>query len=334
MTDWLRSAIDRIAAAFPADSWMSYSYNVRAVVVVVLVSVLCGAVGSLVVGNRMAFFSDALAHCAFAGVTLGMILALMSGEADQDSLFVTAIMVGFGIAVGIGIAFVRERTGLANDTVIGVFFAFAIGFGGMLFASMQRRTTLNPESFLFGSPLNVYERDILALFGLVLVLAFVLSRRYNQFVLASFNPSLARSRQIPLHWCNYLFIVLLALIVNLCLRAVGALLINAMLVVPAATAANFGRNLRQMFWGSILLSLVAGIGGLWITNTVTLDLGGGNTLEPAPAGTIVVLSVFMFAISTIWKIWGARAPRSGPALAVVNPAAENGVGEPGPPRLT
>ena len=82
-------------------------------------------------------------------------------------------MVGFGIAVGIGIAFVRERTGLANDTVIGVFFAFAIGFGGMLFASMQRRTTLNPESFLFGSPLNVYERDILALFGLALVLALL-----------------------------------------------------------------------------------------------------------------------------------------------------------------
>jgi ABC-type Mn2+/Zn2+ transport system permease subunit len=112
------------------------------------------------------------------------------------------------------------------------------------------------------------------------------------------------------------------------------LLINAMLVVPAATAANFGRNLRQMFWGSILLSLIAGIGGLWITNTVTLDFGGGNTLEPAPAGTIVVLSVLMFAISTIWKIWGDRAPRSSPALAAANPAAENGVGEPGPPRLT
>jgi zinc transport system permease protein len=311
---------------------MSYSFNVNALIVVVLVSVLCGAVGSLVVGNRMAFFSDALAHCAFAGITLGLISALAMGL-TQDSIIIPIVMVVFGVAIGIAIAFVRERTGLGSDTVIGVFFAFAVGFGGMLFNALSNRT-MNPEAFLFGSPLFVHIQDIVALILLGLALVFILMRRYNHFVLTSFNPSLARSRQVPLEWCNYLFIILLALIVNLCLKAVGALLINAMLVVPAATAANFGRNLRQMFWGSIFVSLFVGIGGLWVSNTFSLNLGRGQVLEFGPSGSIVVLGVILFFISVAWKSMSSRPPRTAPALAVLNPSAENGVGEPGPPRLT
>ena len=138
-----------------------------------------------------------------------------------------------------------------------------------------------------------------------------------------------------MHWCNYLFIVLLALIVNLCLRAVGALLINAMLVVPAATAANFGRNLRQMFWGSILLSLVAGLGGTLDHEHLSLSISAAATRSnSAPAGTIVVLSVFMFAFPSMWKIWGDRAPRAAPPLPSPIQQRKMSVGEPGPPRLT
>lgn len=314
--EWLERAISQISGLFPPNSWLGASFNLRALIVVVLVSMICGAVGSLVVGNRMAFFSDALAHCAFAGVTLGMILALATGASEMDNWLIPLVMVAFGVAVGVAIAYVRERTGLANDTVIGVFFAFAVGLGGMLFASLGRKTSLNPESFLFGSPIFVQETDLLALVILSGLLAFVLVRRYNHFVLASFNPSLARSRQIPLRWCNYLFVILLALIVNLCLRAVGALLINAMLVVPAATAANLGRNLRQMFWISIALSLLAGVGGLWLSYAVVLPIGR-EPLELAPAGTIVVLSVTGFFASMMWRSFAeARFRRAAPVSLV------------------
>jgi zinc transport system permease protein len=321
MTDWLQTAMERVAQMFPQGSWMSYSYSVKALIVVILVSVLCGMVGSLVVGNRMAFFSDALAHCAFAGITLGLIAALAVGL-TPDSLLIPVVMVAFGVVVGMAIAFVRERTGLGSDTVIGVFFAFAVGFGGMLFGALQSRT-MNPETFLFGSPLAVQMHDILALVFLALGLFVVLARRYNHFVFVSFNPSLARSRQVPIRWCNYLFIILLALIVNLCLRAVGALLINAMLVVPAATAANFGRNLRQLFWGSIFFSLLAGIGGLWFSSTVSWEIRPNQTLDFGPSGSIVVLSVIVFFFSVVWKSWTDRAPRPSPALALAGAPAEN-----------
>jgi zinc transport system permease protein len=329
VTGWLQSVIDRIAAAFPNGSWMNYSYNIRALIAVILVSTLCGAVGSLVVGNRMAFFSDALAHVAFAGVTLGFILALATGG-GKDSALIPIVMVFVGVTVGIAIAFVRERTGLANDTVIGVFFAAAVGLGGMLFGALQTRA-FDPEAFLFGNVFAVYESELITLFVLALVVVLILSRSYNQFVLASFNPSLARSRQVSLIVCNYLFIIMLALIVNLCLRIVGALLINAMLVVPAAAAANFGRNLRQMFWGSVILSLVAGVSGLWISNTASWNIGRGQTLEFAPSGTIVVITVTVFFASVVWKAWRDRPSRAIPALAVVKAGAENGGGEPGLP---
>jgi zinc transport system permease protein len=334
MIEWLNRAVERIAMMFPEGSWMNSYTSVNALIVVILVSMVCGAVGSLVVGNRMAFFSDALAHCAFAGITLGLIAALAIGL-KPDSIVIPMVMMIFGVIVGIAIAYVRERTGLGNDTVIGVFFAFAVGFGGMLFGALSNRT-MGPEQLLFGSPLFVHMEDIVALVLLALVLGVVLFRRYNQFVLASFNPSLARSRQVPLQWCNYLFIILLALIVNLSLRAVGALLINAMLVVPAATAANFGRNLRQMFWGSILFSLMAGIGGLWFSSTVTWEIRRGQELEFGASGSIVVLSVLVFFISVMWKVSTDRPPRPLPALAAVHNPPENARSErePGLPRPT
>jgi zinc transport system permease protein len=133
---------------------------------------------------------------------------------------------------------------------------------------------------------------------------------------------------VPLRWCNYLFVVLLALIVNLSIRAVGILLINAMLVVPAATAANASRNLRQMFWLSMLLSLTAGIGGVWVSSAVEIPVGPEETIQLGVAGTIVVLTVLFFFATVAWRLVGRR-PRG--SLAVAGGSGENAIiGEPAP----
>lgn len=300
--DWLVSTIDSIARLFPSSSWLAYSFNVRALIVIALVSLICGAVGSLVVGNRMAFFSDALAHCAFAGVTLGMLFALNLGQAADDHWIVPLTMVAFGVLVGIAIAFVKENSALASDTIIGVFFAFSVGFGGMMLQALSRSTYSNPESFMFGNVLFVFEDEVLILFALALGLAAVMAIAYNSLVFASFNPSLARSRGIRVRSWNYVFIVMLALIVNLCLRPVGALLINALLIVPAATAANIGRNARQMFWIAILVSLLCGELGLWLSNVVQVPVRRGDPIHLQTAGTIVVLCVAAFIASLAFRI--------------------------------
>jgi zinc transport system permease protein len=301
--DWLERAIVWFTELFPEYSFFNIYPNVAGLLAIVLVSLICGAVGSLVVGNRMAFFSDALAHCAFAGIALGFLTAFLAGVLGRiDNFFSWAmpIMVGFGLVVGVAINYVREKTALGSDTVIGVFFAGAMGFGAMLLQGVSRLGRyFSPEDFLFGSVLTVSSRELVILFGLGVVTAAVLAVLYNQLLFTSFNPSLARSRRIPVRLCGYAFIALLALIINLCLLTVGALLINALLIVPAATANNLSRNLRQMFWWTVGLSLAVGLAGHVLCFYVRIPVEGGGNLTFGSGGTIVVLSVLLFFLSML-----------------------------------
>lgn len=301
LTSWLEQAIDALARLAPPGSIYENTFAIRALLSVMLVGLICGGVGSLVVGNRMAFFSDALAHCSFAGIALGFLTALFVGIVSERAFVEAAflVMILFGILVGLAIAFVREKTTLASDTVIGVFFAGAIGFGAMMLKGIGRRRYFNPESFLFGAdPINIGAGDLLWLLALALVTALFLMVLYNQLLFTSFNPSLARSRNIRLRLCNYLFIALLALIVNLCLITVGALLINALLIVPAATANNLSRNMRQMFWLSVGVSVFVSVAGQ-LLSSFEFPMSAGEKISFGSSGLIVVLSVLLFFASML-----------------------------------
>ncbi len=221
-------------------------------------------------------------------------------------------MVALGVAAGIGMVYVRDQTGLAHDTVIGVFFALAIGIGAMLFQVLSVKSTFNPESFLFGNLIFVPEEDLVFLVGLVIIVVPLFAWRYNQLVFASFNPTLARTRGLTLKLNNYLFIILLALVVNLSIRAVGALLINALLVVPAAAAANISSNLRQMFRFTIAFCVGSGLIGYALRNSFEVHVGGGDPVRFGPSGLIVVTSVVLFFASmAAGVVWNRFAPLLG-----------------------
>ena len=296
---WLDQILNSFAANFSEGSFFNQVFNLRAMLALALVSLTCGAVGSMVVGSRMAFFSDALAHCAFAGVSLGYVIfeLFILGARPKEEFWewVTPIMVVFGIAVGAGIAYVRGQTGLASDTVIGVFFAFSLGFAAMLKNIINDRSDFSLEDFLFGDPLFVSASEISYMAGLAVFTWVFLFFFYNRMVFSSFNSSLALSRRYPVNLLYYLFVILLALIVNLCLRYVGVLLINALLIVPAATAFNLGRNLREVFWITVLLSVfvcLAGLGASW-------ELQVRSGIKFGVSGTIVMLGVGLFFCSMI-----------------------------------
>jgi zinc transport system permease protein len=285
--------------------------NLLGLLAVILVSLICGCVGALVVGNRMAFFCDALAHTAFAGISLGFLTALSVGVFEQGGDFFAwalPIMVVFGVLVGLAINYVRDNTALSSDTVIGVFFAGATGFGVMLLKGIsQLGRYFNPEDFLFGSVLSVRAWHVELLFVLAVLTAGVLGLLYNQLLFTTFNRSLARSRRVWVRLCNYVFIGLLALIINLCLWTVGVLLINALLVVPAATASNLCRNLRQMFWVTVALSLGVGVSGHVLAYHLRVPLSGSREpLTFGSSGTIVVLSVVLFFLSLALTVWQRR----------------------------
>jgi zinc transport system permease protein len=311
---WAQSAgqwVDGWVAAFRdlwdgwhgRDAMLSQPFMIKALVAVVLVSLICGAYSSLVVSNRMAFFSDALAHCAFAGVALGYIFYFLNVLSSMDD--VLPVMTLFGMGIGVAIGLVKDKTILSNDTVIGVFFAGAMGLGAILLKPVSKlgaKGSLNPENFLFGEVLAIEGRDLIYFMVLLVATLWFLWRRYNDVVFASFNPSLARSRRVDVRIDNYLFIVLLAVVVNVCLHVVGVLLISALLILPGATAANIARNLRQFFWLTGLVSLVSGVCGLIIAYEWVPVLGG-RPVYFGVGGMIVEVGVVLFFASILVSRW-------------------------------
>lgn len=311
--EWLDQGIQWFTEQWPRYHFFNLSYNVYGLIAILLVSLVCGAVSSLVVGNRMAFFSSALTHSAFAGVSLGFLLALISGAKNESEFYqwLTPVMVGFGVLVGIGIAWVREKTSLASDTVIGVFNAGALGFGALLLGIISRRKYFSAENFLFGSVYTLTAEDLIHLIVLSILTAIVFVWLYNEMVFTSFNQSLARTRGVRVRLCNYIFIALLAMVINVCLKTVGVLLVHALLIVPAATAAHLCRNLRQLFWWTIILCTSVGILSQWISWQVSIsDMGGGQPLRFSIGGVMVVLSVILFFASMALRaILSATAKR-------------------------
>jgi zinc transport system permease protein len=294
LQDWSRAELGK-------DALWSTKAHVVALISIALVGLICGLTSALVVTNRMAFFSDALAHCAFAGVALGWILRF-AGAATGDS-GILATMVVFGILVGLAIGYVREQTSLSNDTVIGVFFAGAMGLGAVLLSGIgSTGSNFSPEKFVFGDPHGTGGQDLVHLVLLLLVVLFLLAWMYNRLVFASFNPSLARARGFQVRAMNYLFIILLGLIVNICLKTVGALLISALLVVPAACASNLSRNLRQFFWLSVAISTLAGLVG-WLLSNYWVPVLGGQPIHLGSGGLIVVIGVMIFFVSMPLARW-------------------------------
>ena len=305
--EWLDHLIYAICALpWPEESFFTHAHNVRGILATLVVCFVCGAMGSLVVGNRMAFFSDALAHCAFAGVGLGLLICLVAGTEDElVRQRITLIMVCFGVSIGLLIAFVREQTGLASDTVIGVFYAGSIGLGAVVSRLAQSRRFFSIEDFIFGNPTSVQSWEVVLLIALAIGTAVFLHVMYNWLVLASASSSLALSRQVPVRLSRYLFIVLLALMVNLSQQITGTLLINGLLIVPAAAAANLANNLRQMFLYSIALSLLVGFVGNVLSWEISCIFY--QQFSIGISGTIIVLSVIVFIGSIPLGRWFRRA---------------------------
>ena len=303
----LDSLFDWLANAAPVGSFFDAAYNLKALLALVLVSLTCGAIGPLVVGGRLAFFSDAMAHCAFASVSVGFLLFTFGvaglGLGGDFWDWVTPVMIGFALLVGYAIDATRQRTGLSSDTVIGIFFAFAIGLAAMLRKLMSSRRLFSLEEILFGDPLFIHGKDLLYL-GVLLALTFVtLTLTFNSLFLSGFNTSLALSRRVRLVLVQRVFILLLAVVVTLCVRTVGVLLINALLVVPAATAANLSRNLRQMFWLSVGICLASSLLGqviVWEMSVYRKDVPLGTP------GVIILVSVALFIGSAFVGPWLKR----------------------------
>lgn len=229
---------------------------------VVCVTLASGVLSPIVVSSRMAFFSDAVAHSTLAGVALGMLLGLGSP---------VPTMIGFAIIVALLIASLRQFTTLALDTVLGVAMAGSLAIGYLMYFHQKGYADLH--SYLFGQIALLSGTDLILLAANAALSLLMVALFGNRFLLMAVSRPLAQARGLHVARYEYLLIVVLGLAVSVGVRAVGLLLVNALLIVPAATSRCVARSVAGMFWGSVVVSVSGGLTGLFLADWLGLPTG-------------------------------------------------------------
>lgn len=232
--------------------WAELDFMKNALLAVLLVSPIFGILGTMIVNNKMAFFSDALGHGAFTGVAIGSIMGILNPMLGA---------IAFSIAFSILITIVKSKSKTSTDTIIGVFSSTAIS-SGLVLLSVGGKNINKYSSYLYGDLLGISPSDIfmllIALVGVILLWLLL----FNKMLLISVNQSLARSRGINTIVIETIFTSAIAVIVTVGIQWVGLLIINSLLVLPAAAARNVTVNVRQYHLLSVLFALFSGLVGL------------------------------------------------------------------------
>lgn len=261
-------------------TWVQYDFMKNALLAVLLITPLLGMLGTMAVNHNMAFFSDALGHSALTGIALGVILGV-----DNELISTVA----FGILLALIITKVRSAGTASADTVISVFSSAAIALGLVILSVGGGFSKYS--SYLIGDILSVTSSEILILAATLVCVTIIWAFIYNKLTLVSINRELAASRGVRVALIENIFVVLVAVVVMLSIKWVGVLLINSMLILPAACARNFSTNSRQYLFSSVGISLVAGLGG--VISSFYLNTSAG--------ATIVLISAILFFISYIFR---------------------------------
>ncbi len=247
---------------------LHWDFMKNALLAVLLMAPLFGLLSTMVVTGRMSFFSDALGHSAFTGIAIGCICGMAAP---------IWAAVGFSILFALLFSFVRSRSNQAADTLIGVFSSSAVALcifvatlGGVSFTKYNK--------YLIGDILSITPGEIGLLAIVLLLVAGFWVLCANRLTLTAIHPQLASSRGIPVGASQTIFTVAIALVVTLTISSVGLLILNSLLVLPAAAARNVARNLRQYHGLSVLFALIAGVGGLTVSYYLGNSAGAAISL--------------------------------------------------------
>ena len=248
----------------------------NALLAVLVITPLFGILSTMVVHSRMSFFSDALGHSAFTGMAIGAICGF------HEPAWAA---VAFALLLALLFNLVKRRTALASDTVIGVFSSTAVALGIFL-STRNGRSFTRFNALLVGDILSVEPAKVGLLILILLLVVLLWLASFNQLMLSAVHPALADSRGIRVFWQEAVFSVAIAVVVTLSMTWVGLLVINSLLVLPAAAARNIARNLWQYHLFSLLGAVLAGVAGL-----MTSYYQGGS----AGAAITLYLSVWFAA---------------------------------------
>ncbi|KAB0549919.1 metal ABC transporter permease [Pseudomonas argentinensis] len=289
---WIRDHLQALAASQVLPQPFEYEFVINALLCALLIGPLLGVLGSMVMIKRMAFFSQSVGNAAMTGVAIGVLV----GE-SYTSPYLS--MFGFCLLFALTLKYTQHRTTLPNDTLIGVFLSISLAVGAslLLFVSAKINTHVM-ESVLFGSILAVDHTDMNVLLGVSALCALIGLPLYNAMLLASLNPSLAHARGVPVRVVEYLFVVLVTLVTVACLKIIGAVLVEALLLIPAAAARNISRSLPVLVTLAALIATFSCVVGILVPMQFYIPVPTG--------GAIVIAAALVFVLTTIIRTSTAR----------------------------
>ena len=270
--------------ALPFD-WLQHGFMKNAFLAVLLVTPLFGLLSTMVVSNRMAFFSDSLGHGAFTGLAVGVLLGWLSPLLS---------LVAFSVVFALLITYIKNRSSASTDTIIGVFSSTGIALGLML---MSRGGGFNKySSYLIGDLLSISPEEIGSLFFVFLAVVLVWALVFNSLLVLSINASFARSRGVAAFLTEGLFASVLAVVVAVSIQWVGLLIINSLLVLPAAAARNIAQDVKSYHLLSVAVALFSGVAGLLLAYYCNMAAGA----------SIVVVAAAVFFLTLLLKPYFVR----------------------------
>lgn len=256
--------------------FVSYDFMKNALLAILVMTPLFGILGTMIVNNKMAFFSDALGHSALTGIAIG----ILAGISDTN-----ISMLIFAWIFALVLNYIKRKKTVSTDTIISVFSSFSSAIGLVV---LSRGGNFSKYSgILVGDVLSITPKEIIWLLIVFVVTIAFWCIFYNQLNAISLNETLARSKKIPVRLIDNLFVLLIACIVMLSIKWVGILIINALLILPAASSRNLASNSREYHLFSILVSMFSGITGLILSYYTSTAAGP----------TIVIIASVIFFVT-------------------------------------
>lgn len=259
---------------------LDYEFMKNALYAILMITPIFGLIGTMIVNNKMAFFSDALGHSAFTGIALGILLGIQNNVIS---------MIIFAVIFALLLNKINDSRIASKDTVISVFSSTAIALGLVLLTKNGNYTEIS--NFLVGDILNIVPKEIifLAIVALIVILFWIFG--FNKLLGMSVNSTLAKSKGIHVKLIENIFVILVAVIVMISIKWIGILIINSLLILPAASSRNISKNMRQYHLWSVIFSICSGISGLIISYYLGMSTGP----------TIVLVSSVIYFITFLMR---------------------------------
>ncbi|SFG62378.1 zinc transport system permease protein [Lachnospiraceae bacterium C7] len=242
-------------------SWLDYGFMKNAIIAILIITPLFGIIGTMIVNKKMAFFSDALGHSALTGIAVGVVCGI------KDT---TISMLIFAIVFALLLNKISKKSTASKDTIISVFSSCSVAIGLAILSKGGNFSEYS--SLLVGDVLSITRKEIVYLVMIFVATIIFWIFAFNQLNAVAIHKTLAKSKNMKVEILENLFAVFVALIVTVSIKWVGILIINALLILPAASSRNLAENVREYHLFAVIISVFSGVLGLWVsyyTNVAT-----------------------------------------------------------------